>query len=165
MIASIIVLLYLAGIISSSSAITSLYVAGAMLIIAELGIVSFGMIAFNGLIALYAAYTIQSGSDMIFDMSVGWPVLFGIALVEIFIIMSIITLHLHLRKIKAASGTESMIGNKATVIEWNGCQGSVRYDGEIWKACSDKDLNIAPNDKVTIETIDKLNLIVSHNAE
>ncbi len=165
MIASLIVLLYLAGAISTSSAITSLYVAGALLIIAELGIVSFGMIAFNGLIALYAAYTLQSGSDMLFGFSVGWTILFGIALVESFIIASVITVHTRLHKIKAASGTESMIGDNAVVLEWNGLEGNVRYDGEIWKARSKGELAVTPNDTVIVNEVNKLTLTVSYNTE
>ena len=161
MIASLIVLLYLTGTISQSSAITSLYIAGILLIIAEVGIVSMGMIALNGLIALYAAYTLQSGNDMIFGMTVGWPVLFGIALVEAIIIVTIIAVHIRLRKTKSASGTESMIGDKATVIEWGGTKGSVRYDGEIWKAHSEAELSVEPNDQVTIEDVNKLDLTVT----
>jgi len=165
MIASLIVLLYLAGAITMNSAITSLYVAGALLIIAELGAVSFGMIAFNGLLALYAAYTIQSGNDMFFGFSVGWPIFFGLAIVETLIIVSVIAVHIHLRKIKATSGTESMIGDKAVILEWNGLEGNVRYDGEIWKACSETELTVALNDTVTIDKVDKLILTVSNNAE
>ncbi len=69
MIASLLVLLYLTGVISASSAIASLYIAGILLIIAELGIVSFGTLALNGLISIYAAYIIQSGNDIIFGLS------------------------------------------------------------------------------------------------
>ncbi|MCK5384009.1 MAG: hypothetical protein KAJ29_00440 [Alphaproteobacteria bacterium] len=165
MIASFIVLLYLSGIISSSSAITSLYMAGILLILAEIGVVSFGLIALNGLIALYAAYTIQSGSDMIFGLSIGWPIFFGIVMVEISIILTIIAVHMRLRKQKHASGTESMIGDKATVIEWSGCTGRVRYQGEIWKARSEQDLIVEPDQQVTIKTVNKLDLIVNNSTE
>ncbi len=161
MLASFIVLLYLAGYIKISGAITSLYVAGALLIIAELGIVSFGMIAFNGLIALYAAYTLQTGSDILFGLSIGWPVLFGIALVESFIIASILAIHIRLRKTKNASGIESMIGDSAIVIEWQGKKGNVRYDGEIWKARSENDLTLDANEKVIIQKVNKLELIIT----
>jgi membrane-bound ClpP family serine protease len=161
MIASLIVLLYLAGIISTSSAITSLYIAGALLIIAEMGIISFGMVAINGLIALYAAYTIQSGSDMIFGISIGWPVLFAIAFIEIVIIAAAIAIHLRLRRNQASSGPESMIGDHATVIKWNGNKGNVRYEGEIWKAHSEEDLNLKPDARVTIQSINKLDITIT----
>ena len=46
MIASLIIALHLLGYITLSSAISSLYIAGSLLIIAELGVVSFGIIAF-----------------------------------------------------------------------------------------------------------------------
>lgn len=161
MISSIIVLLFLIGVISTNSAVTSLYVAGALLIIAELGIVSFGMLAFNGIIALYAAYAIQSGNTFVFGIPVSWPILFGIALVEVSVILCIVTLHLRLRKQKVASGTESMIDDKATIIEWDGQKGNVRYDGEIWKATSEEPLTVKPDDKVIIKTVNKLELIIT----
>lgn len=160
MIASLIVLLYLAGMISLDSAIISLYVAGILLIIAELGIISFGMIALNGLIALYAAFSLQSGNDMIFGLDTGWPILFGIAFVEAIIIATVVVIHMRIRKQKAASGPEVMIGDKATVIEWSATKGSVRYDGEIWKATSEEELDVKPDDQVAIETVNKLDLTV-----
>lgn len=162
MIASLIVLLYLTGIISTSSAITSLYIAGIILIVTELGIVSFGTLALNGLIALYAAYTIQSGHDLIFGMSVSWPILFGITLVEISVIATVITVHMRIKKTKAASGTESMIGDTATIIEWNDTKGTVRYDGEIWKAQSETSLELKKDDLVTIQAINKLILKIKN---
>lgn len=163
MIASLIVLLHLTGIIAQSNAVTSLYIAGIIMIIAEIGIISFGMIAFNGLIALYAGYTIQSGNDMILGIDIGWPVLFGIALVETLIIVTVIAVHIRLRNIKASTGPQSMIGNKASIIEWDNTsnQGSLRYDGEIWKAVSEEKLNLNPGDQVAIKKVSKLKLTIT----
>lgn len=160
MIASIIVLLHLIGFIDANSAITSLYIAGAMLLIAELGVVSFGLIALNGLIAIYAGYTLQTGSDIFFGLELGWSVLFGIAFVEVVIVGTVITVHMWLRNKKATTGTESMIGATATVLGWSGTKGSVRVEGEIWKALSSNELELKPDEEVTIETINKLNLII-----
>ena len=116
MLASIIVLLNLIGLVSTKSAVTSLYIAGALLIVAELGVVSVWLIAFNGIIAIYAGYALQTGNDLIFGIQVGWPVLFGIAFVEFIIIASVVSVHLWIRSHKTTTGVESMIGSKATVI-------------------------------------------------
>ncbi len=161
MIASLITAMYLLGFISIDSAITSLYVAGILLIIAELGIVSFGLIAFNGLLALYAGYALHTGNDLLFGITMGWPILFGIAFVEFSIIASVISVHLWLRRQKATTGKEAMIGAKATILKWEGKKGSIRIDGEIWNAKSEKEMDLNPDDEVTIKSIDKLDITIT----
>ena len=160
MIASLITALHLLGFIAKESAVASLCVAAVLLIIAELGIVSFGLLAFNGLIAFYAAYALHTGNDLLFGITVGWPVLFGIAFVECAIIASVITVYVWLRKQKTTTGTEAMIGSKATILEWNGKKGNVRFEGEIWKAQSDKEMDFNPDDKVTVHAVNKLDLTI-----
>lgn len=161
MIASLIVALHLFGFVTLGSAITSLYVAGALLIVAELAVVSFGLVAFNGLLALYAGYALQSGQDLIFNVPVGWSTLFGIAFVEFFIIGVVIYIHLWIRGIRASTGTEAMIGQKAEIVEWSGKEGSVRFEGEIWKAHAKSDMDLKVGDDVHIEAINKLDLTIT----
>ena len=160
MIASLIIALHLLGFVTLTSAITSLYITGCLLIIAEFAVVSFGVIAFNGLLALYAGYSLQVGHDLIFGVPVGWDVLFGIAFVELFMLMSVIAIHVWLRKIKTSTGTEAMIGQKATIAEWDGQKGSVHFEGENWKASSKHEMDLNAGDDVVIESINKLELIV-----
>ncbi|MBI1301028.1 MAG: hypothetical protein GC137_05125 [Alphaproteobacteria bacterium] len=161
MIASVIVALHLFGFVATGSAITSLYIAGVMLIIAELAVVSFGLIAFNGLLALYAGYALQSGQDLIFGVPVGWSTLFGIAFVEFFIIAAVIYIHFWIRGIKTSTGTEAMIGQKAVIVDWSGKKGTVRFEGEIWKAHAKSDMDLKAGDDVHIEAVNKLNLTIT----
>ncbi len=161
MIASLIILLHLSGVITLSSAITSLYVTGALLLIAEIGVVSFGLLALNGTLAIYAAYTLQAGTDLIFGIPIGWPVLFGIAFVEVLMIVAIILVHTWLRNRPTSTGKEAMIGEKATILEWSGTAGKVRFEGEIWQAQSEKTMDLAPNDSVKIQSVGKIYLTVT----
>ena len=161
MIASLITALHLLGFINLESAITSLYIAGVLLIIAELGVVSFGLIAFNGLIALYAGYALHSGNDLLFGITVGWPVLFGIAFVELSIVASVAAVHIWLRKQRTTTGTEAMLGAKAVILDWNGKKGNVRFEGEIWKAKSPQEMDLNPDDEVTVSAINKLDLTIT----
>lgn len=161
MIASLIIALHLFGVISVESAVTSLFIAGILLIIAELAVVSFGLVALNGLIALYAAYTLKTGNDAIFGVTVDWPVLFGIAFVEIMIIVIIVAVFTWLRKQKKAVGKEAMIGEKATILEWDGKSGNVRFEGEIWKAQSDEIMELNADEEVTVDGVNKLILKIS----
>lgn len=161
MIASLIIALHLMGVITIESATTSLYVAGALLIIAEIGIVSFGLLFMNGVLAIYAGYALQVGRDLIFGIPIGWSVLFGIAFIEFSVISIVVIVHLRLRNMKQITGTESMIGEQATILEWDGTRGAVRYEGEIWKAKSNVDVNLNPDDTVTISAVKKLNLTIT----
>ncbi len=161
MIASLIIALHLMGVITIESATTSLYVAGALLIIAEIGIISFGLLFMNGVLAIYAGYALQAGQDLIFGIPIGWSVLFGIAFIEISVISIVVIVHLRLKNIKQVTGTESMIGEQATILDWDGTRGTVRYEGEIWKAKSSTDINLDPDDVVTISAVRKLNLTIT----
>ncbi len=160
MIASIVLALYFSGIISLGNAIVFLYVTGIMLIVAEVAVVSFGILAFNGLIALFAAYSLQVDYVILFGIPVDWHVLFGVAFVEFACILVGIAVYMHIRKIKSTTGVEGMIGSQATVLAWSGKKGQVRIEGEIWKAYSAHRLDLTPNDEVTIEAVDKLKLVV-----
>ncbi|MGH1404524.1 MAG: NfeD family protein [Alphaproteobacteria bacterium] len=161
MIASLIIALHLLGFISLESAVTSLYVAGTLLIIAELGVISFGLITINALIALYAGYALQNGGDFIFDVAIGWPILFGIAFVEFALIATIISIFLWLKNKKISTGIDSMIGAKATVTEWDETKGTIRFEGEIWSAYSDQNMDLTPEDMITIESVEKLRIKVT----
>ncbi len=161
MIASFITALYLLGIINAKSATTSLVVAGVLLIIAELGVVSFGLLFFNGLIALYAAAMMFTGTDVIFGVNVGWPVLFGIATVEILIIVGVVCVHMWLKGQKTTTGVEAMIGSIATVVDWDGTKGNVRFEGELWKAKSDVEMNLDADDEVKISAVNNMFLKIT----
>ena len=160
MIASLITALYLLGFVTAESATTSLYIAGVLLLVAEIGIVSFGMLAFNGVIALYAAFALQRGSDLIFGMPIGWGALFGIACVEVIIIVTVIFVYMWLRRQKTTTGTEAMIGATVKVIDWNDTKGHVRFEGEIWEAESSAAMDINPDDTVTIGAVNKMILTI-----
>ncbi len=156
MIASLVILLHLCGAMSAQSAFTSLYIVGAVLFIAEIGVVSFGLLSVNALLAIYAAYSIQNGATPFFQLEPEWPMLFGIAFLEILIIISIIFVYRWIRSRKITTGVEAMIGQKATVLSWDNDKGEIRYEGEIWKARSDTPLEISAEDIVTITATDKL---------
>ncbi len=161
MIASFIIILQLLGLISITSAVNSLYIAGILLIISELAVVSFGLIALNGIIALYAAYALQHGSDLIFGAPIGWSVLFGIAFVEIAIIIASTLVYMWLRNKKTNTGIEGMIGQNVTIIKWSKKSGSVNFEGETWKASSAQELELKPDDIAQISEVNHLNLTIT----
>ncbi len=161
MIASIILFLHLSGIITAGSATTSLFVVGALLLIAELGVTSMGLITLNAIIALYAGYALKYGGGYIFGVAIGWPLLFGFIFLEFLILGSIVFIYVWLKSKKAIVGTESMVGESAIINEWNGTNGLVHYEGEIWKAHSDIELDLDEGSKATIESINKLDIKIT----
>jgi membrane-bound serine protease (ClpP class) len=160
MIGSIILTLYLLGLVAAPQAAIFLCATGILLIIGEI-VFTTGILAINGALALYAAYTIQYGDSMMFGMKFGWQILFGIAFVELLILIALGIILTRLRRHKVTTGTESMIGQTATIIEWNDKAGLVRINGEIWKAQSEQALTAKPDDMVTVEKIDGLVLKVT----
>lgn len=159
MIASIILALYLLGVVPAESATTFLYVTGGLLIAAEFLLVG-GIFAFNGILALLVGYTIASGTHALFGISLGWGLFFGIAFVEFAILVAAVFLVMRYRSHKVSTGLESMIGQKAVVIEWKGQSGRVRIQGEIWKAESEKEMDLKKDEKVTVASVDDLILKV-----
>ncbi len=159
MIASIILGLYLFGIVDAESAATFLFVTGGLLIASEL-LLGVGILAFNGLIALVVGYAIRSGTNEIFGIDIDWGLFFGISFVELAILIAAIFLIIRYRRHGVSTGTESMIGQKAVVIEWKGQNGRVQIQGETWQAESDKEMDLKKDEKVTVDAVDNLTLKV-----
>lgn len=137
MIATLILALHLAGLIPAASAINFLYISGALLIVAELFVVSMGMIALNGVIALFIAYSLQTGDNAILGVPIDWPFLFGLAALEILMIVVVVLVYLRIANKKVTTGTESMIGEIGEIIDWADGKGRVLIQGEPWKAQGD----------------------------
>ncbi len=157
MTASIILALHLMGLIAANQAAAFLLIMGVLLIATEIVFPS-GIIAFNGAMSLYVAYSLRYGQGEIFGYPFSWEVVFGIALVEFIILSVLIAMIVHYRRKASISGKEGMIGHKADVVEWFGSKGRVRLQGEIWKAASDHTLDLKADDTVVVESIDNLTL-------
>jgi membrane-bound serine protease (ClpP class) len=162
MIASIIAALYLLQIIPASQAAVFLYIYGALLLIAEIGVISMGALAFNGLLALFVGYSLQTGNNMVMGVPLDWPFVFGIGFVEFLMLAIAIIFFIRYRRIKSSTGVESMIGAKAIVKDWNGTTGSVIIQGEPWKAYSSHALELEKNAEVKIEAVEGLKVKISN---
>lgn len=160
MIASLILLLHYAGGLSLESAIACLYLTGVLLFVAEVLIVSMGILSLNGLLALYAGFALQTGQIMFLDHQIGIGVVFAISFVELCIVVIGFYLWKRYKNKVPSAGTDAMIGQKAVVLEWENDNGKISYEGETWKAKSDRPMDLRAQEKVTIDRIEKLTLIV-----
>lgn len=162
MIASIIAALYLLQIIPASQAAVFLYIYGALLLLAEIGVVSMGALAFNGLLALFVGYSIQTGNNLVLGVPLDWPFVFGVGFVEFLLVATAAAFFIHYRSIKSSTGPESMVGETAVVTEWSGTQGGVVIHGEPWKAYSAHALELEKNSEVKIEAVEGLRVKISN---
>ncbi|MCD8520181.1 MAG: hypothetical protein LRY36_01330 [Alphaproteobacteria bacterium] len=159
MIATLILFLHLLGYIPADEAINFLYICGALLLIGEIFVTSMGMLAVNGAIALFIAYALQTGDHSVLGLTIDWSFLFGVAALEIILLVIAVMIYLHYRKKKVTTGTESMVGDSAEVIEWKDGKGRVTAQGEPWKAVGDEPLK--KGDRVKILAVEGLVLKVT----
>lgn len=165
MIASIILGLNLAGIVSLTDSIIFLYLCGALFVIADLFVISLGLLAFNGLLAMYVAYVLQSGNNMVMGIPIDWPFVFGVSFVEAALLIAALYLFIKARNKPVTTGIESMVGEDAVVVSWKDREGKIRFQGETWKATSSEPIACEAGDFVVIESVDNLNVTVKEKSE
>lgn len=160
MIATILLALYLWGIIPASEAVILLAISGAALVIAEFFIVSLGVLALNGSIALFLAYSLHNGAAEIFGLPIDLGLFFGIAITELAALGLALYFLFKQRKHKSSIGVESMIDERASVVEWSKTKGHVVVQGETWQARSEEPLKLSKDDVVTVKAVEKLTLLI-----
>lgn len=63
------------------------------------------------------------------------------------------------RQKRSPTGESGMIGLVAEVKEWEGTEGKVFVHGELWQA--ECDASLKPGDKVVVQSVKRLTLIVN----
>jgi membrane-bound serine protease (ClpP class) len=97
-----------------------------------------------------------AGADI--DFGVAWPVVVGAAVTNALLFVGLLGLILRVRRRKAVTGAEQMIGMEGRVVDWNDDRGHIRVHGEIWSAHAAAPL--APGVPVRVERRDGLTLHV-----
>ena len=133
---------------------------GLGLIILEIKVTSFGLLAVGGIVSLFL------GSIMLIDspapeLQVGLrlivPVTMGISFVLLFLVRLAVQSQ-RARPVTGSSGMLGEIGDALTSIDAGG-RGTVRTHGEIWNAVADA--RIEAGDRVRVTAVDGLTLRVS----
>jgi membrane-bound serine protease (ClpP class) len=130
---------------------------GALLMIGEVFLPSFGALGVGGIIAFVV------GGLMIFDMeephfAVSWPFIVGLALVSALSIAAFGAFALKSRGRPVVSGREDMIGAPGVVDAIHGDQAWAQVRGERWRVVSPAALQ--PGDRVLVTEINGLTLSV-----
>ena len=127
------------------------------MIIAEFHVPAFGSLGLGGLIAFVI------GSIILFDaetpgMSIGLPLISGIATVGALVVLVIAYLGARAQRRPLATGERVMLGQTAEVVENFSERGQVRYAGELWNARTETPLHIGQ--QVRIVKVEGLRLWV-----
>jgi membrane-bound serine protease (ClpP class) len=132
---------------------------GIILFIAEIKVVSHGLLAVGGVISLLL------GSIMLFQspveyMRVSLSVIIPAVMVSAAFFIFAVTKAINARLKKPTTGMEGLIGEVGIVSTPISPEGKVSIHGEFWNAVSDQNQNIDAGDKVQVMGVDNLKLKV-----
>jgi membrane-bound serine protease (ClpP class) len=136
----------------------ALILLGVMLIIAEALVPSFGALGFGGVAAFVFGSIILLDTDVP-GMAIARSLIVGIALVASTLLLAMIYALMKIRHRPAVSGTESMLGKTAEVLEDFERTGTVFIAGERWNARTAGAVTLG--DTVRVTKIDGLMLEVA----
>ena len=131
---------------------------GAILFIAEISIMSYGLLSVSGVISIFL------GSTMLIDsedpaMQISRAILYPTLGLTVVLSIGIIVLATRTRNLRKLGGMEGMIGETGLVKESLNLHGSVLVHGELWEAESDTQVN--EGEMVRVDSIEGLKIKVS----
>lgn len=135
----------------------ALILLGIIFFIAEIMVVSYGLLAIGGIVA------ITLGSMMLFDspepwLRISWSVIVPSVAVSALLFGGLVYLAIQGQRRKPVSGREGMIGERGEAMSELGPTGQVFVHGEIWQAEADGEVH--KGEPVEITGIDGLKLKV-----
>jgi len=150
--------LYAFQVLPISYAGLGLILLGIALMTAEAFAPSFGVLGLGGIVAFVV------GSIMLMDTElpgyqIALPMIVAFAVFSVGVLVFALGLIMRARRQAVVTGLDHLFGARAAVESVSGDVAWVRLDGELWEvACED---TLAPDDSVTVNTIDNLILQVS----
>ena len=154
---ALVLALFAFQILSVNYAGLALVVLGVGLIVAEFHVHSFGSLGLGGLVAFVIGSLILFDSDVP-GMSIGLPVIGGIATAAGCALIGIVWLAARSRGHRVVTGVQTMLGESAEVVDGFEEKGLVRYSGELWTARTREPLR--PGQVVRITRVEGLTLWV-----
>ena len=144
---SLLIALYALAFIPINYAGVALVIVGIGLMLAEIHIGAFGTLGVGGI----AAFVI--GALLMFPargtgFTLSWGVVIGAALGSAALILLALATLLRSRKRPVVTGDEALIGAEGEAVSWDGDEGRVRVQGEIWRARADAPLAAGKRIKV-----------------
>lgn len=134
---------------------------GIGLLVAEVFVSSYGLLAVAGIVALIGGMRLLFDTDKVQGLSVSLSLIIALAAILGGIVFFVGRLIFKDHKRKAVVGIEGIIGKSAKVIYWKDDKGQVDVRGEIWSATSKTPHH--KGDTVTILSVEGLMLTVGDN--
>jgi membrane-bound serine protease (ClpP class) len=137
---------------------------GVVLLIAEIKVVSHGILAIGGVVAMLL------GSLMLYDtpetpgIGLSWYVVIPTVGTTAALVFFAVSMGIRALYRPSATGEAAMVGRLAVARTALAPEGQVMIDGELWRAVS-QDGTVAAGEPVRIEAIDGLTLKVSRSAQ
>ncbi len=138
----------------------ALIVLGIVFMVAEAFMPTFGILGFGGIAAfVFGAAMLVNTNVPAYRVSYG--VIATMATVSAAFLILLMGYVWRSQRRKAVSGAEQLTGSEAVVLSWKNGEGYVWAQGERWHARGDGDKEFASGDKLTVQGLDGLTLIVS----
>jgi membrane-bound serine protease (ClpP class) len=136
---SLLVALYALALLPISYAGAALVLLGVALMVAEAHIGAFGALGVGGIAAFVIGALLMFPARVPgFTLSVG--VIAGAAIGSAALLIVVLAALLRSRARPVVTGSEALIGAEGETVAWQGSEGRVRVNGEIWRACADASL-------------------------
>ena len=165
--------LVLPGVIGSISLILALYAMqtlpinyaglllilfGVILFIAEINVMSYGLLSISGVVSIFLGSTMLIDSD---DpaLQISRTILYPTLALSVILSLGIVLLATRTRSLKKLGGIEGMIGETGLVKEALNPQGRVLVHGELWEAEADNPIN--EGERVQVDLVEGLRIKVS----
>ncbi|MFO1154752.1 MAG: nodulation protein NfeD [Rhodospirillales bacterium] len=135
---------------------------GALLLVAEAFVPSFGVLGLGGLVAFVLGAVMLVDRDVP-GLAVAWPLVGGAALAIGALMTGLLTLVARARQRPVVTGADEIIGRIAPVVDWRGTTGTLRVHGILWQARAERPLVAGMQARIT--GIDGLTLRVEAAAD
>ncbi|MBX3495445.1 MAG: nodulation protein NfeD [Parvibaculum sp.] len=136
----------------------ALILLGLALMVTEAFTPTFGVVGLGGVIAFVLGSAMLIDSDQP-EFQLSWSVIAGTAVVSVLTLAALLGYAWRAQTRPVATGSEELTGMEAQVIDWADGQGHVWVHSERWRARGPHQL--APGEKVRIEKLDGLTLVLS----
>ncbi len=134
---------------------------GAAFMIAEIFIPSFGIMGLGGFAAFVAGMALLFQTDGMMGIGIDWGVIMGIAVTGLVLIGASVWMAATIMMKRVTTGQESLIGDTAKILSWDGKEGKILLHGEHWSAYSDVDMDFEKDDEVKVEAFDDLRVKIT----
>jgi membrane-bound serine protease (ClpP class) len=135
-----------------------LIVLGLILFIAEIKVMSYGLLSVGGVISILLGSLMLIDSNVPSYLQLSRSLIFSTVGIASCIVLGIIGLTIKSAKRKVVSGYETMIGEEGEARTDLNCEGEILVQGEIWHALSREP--VEKGGKVIVEAIEGLKAIV-----